>query len=97
MFKEEKLGFDRCILNRLVEDYNEYSWLVSINHLQVPAGICDGSMLEWNRSRLSLIRDYLLEIMEKSHDVSLRWEYKEDFARIGDIDRRIVYPTVKVL
>lgn len=83
------------MLQKLVEDFNDYSELVALNREQKQEGSCDEGMFQWNRGHLNCIDKYLRTIAE---DMSLEliWECNEHNFECQGQERQLKYRTVRL-
>ncbi len=83
------------ILEKLVEDFNNYSELVALNYAKLKEGKCDEGALEWNRGSLNKIEEYMEEFAA-TLNVKLEYECKEHTFGFDDWKRKLEYRTVKI-
>lgn len=64
----------KAMLEKLVEDFNNYSELVALNYAQKKEGKCDEGTLQWNRGNMNRIEEYMKGLADVM-GVKLEYEY----------------------
>ena len=83
------------IIDRLIEDVNNYSELVALNYQQRREGkFKDDTVVDWNRGNLNAMEDYLRELAETT-GVKLVWECGVHTFGFDDWQRALEYVTVR--
>lgn len=94
--QQELMDMMQAMLQRLVDDFNEYSELVALNYEQKKEGKFDESSLQWNRGHLSQIEEYMKMLAEKM-GVGVRFKYKPHIFGQDDWKRTLEYWTVELV
>lgn len=86
----------RAMLNKLVEDYNNYSELVALNYAKKKEGKCEDGILEWNRGNLNRIEEYMTELAS-AMGVKIEYEFGVHSFGADDWKRALEYTTVQIV
>lgn len=86
----------KLMLEKLVDDYNNYSELVALNYAKKKEGKFDEGTLQWNRGSKNRIEEYMLELADV---MGVELEYKCGVHSFGfdDWKRNLEYRTVHIV
>lgn len=85
----------KAILEKLVDDFNNYSELVALNYAQMEEGRCAEEMLQWNRGIMNCIEEYMTELANVM-GVKLEYEYGVHSFGFDDWKRYLEYRTARI-
>ena len=83
-----------AIIDKLIDDFNSYSELVSLNYAQRKEQTLDEGTLQWNRGMLNRTEEYLKELTDVT-GVKLEWKCGVHSFGYDDWKRTLEYITVR--
>lgn len=86
----------KAMLEKLVEDFNNYSELVALNYAQKKEGKCDEGTLQWNRGNMNRIEEYMKGLADVM-GVKLEYECGVHSFGFDDWKRNLEYRTVQIV